>query len=82
MASGQKVTRARPKDRVTAVDWPGGPPAEPNCGAGGGWNVAAWSSSGRPSSSRGVRVTMGAYTVDRGTAPRSAWLRASRTHSD
>eukprot|EP00969_Alexandrium_andersonii_P289868 12812668-Alexandrium_andersonii.AAC.1 len=60
MASGQTVSRARPTASWAAAVCPEGPSARGSSGAGGGWKVVALSSSGLPSSSSGVRVTIGA----------------------
>eukprot|EP00969_Alexandrium_andersonii_P119684 5291810-Alexandrium_andersonii.AAC.1 len=60
MASGQIVKRTRPMESSAAAVCPDGPPGRDSSGAGGGWKVVALSSSGMPSSSSGVRVTMGA----------------------
>eukprot|EP00969_Alexandrium_andersonii_P342930 15159014-Alexandrium_andersonii.AAC.1 len=60
MASGQIASRARPVESSTAAVCPDGPSGRDSSGAGGGWKVAALAPSGLPSSSRGVRVTIGA----------------------
>eukprot|EP00969_Alexandrium_andersonii_P092495 4083903-Alexandrium_andersonii.AAC.1 len=62
MASGQTVNRTRPNESTTEDACPAGPAASASSRTWGGWKVEAMSSSGRPSSPRGARATIGAQT--------------------
>eukprot|EP00969_Alexandrium_andersonii_P130858 5786719-Alexandrium_andersonii.AAC.1 len=59
MASGHTVILDPPTASMDTTVCPDGPSGRTNSGAGAGWNVVALSPRRDPTSSRGVRVTVG-----------------------